>query len=352
MKSLNKHLQEFGFKPELSHSIDPTGKKENLFCKNLYKLLGPYRYEEFFRVQESSDGEHSEHKMMKFIGGDESLFKLLLSAQIDISEQMFQEMLGIIKRCKITPNRILEFGGANGWASDYLINYVFGQVEESVVVDSFPNWSLVNPEIKIYSEDYFDYKTETKFDLIFSILGYSAEDYTSFLEKAISFLSDDGVLILGLRISSEQSYQKALAAIFKSECHLDLWGSKRITVGNEKFPILTIKKGKGKFSKNDELYLIRNGFYNLKEPKRIVGFEAKILLDCFDKVNVISEERKELDNGTGLSLKYIDVNGIILSVFENSSKFIVIEFPIEFPIDIEIFLMDIQFRDAYFEASL
>jgi hypothetical protein len=349
MKSLNKHLQEFGFKPELSHSIDPTGKKEKLFEKSLHKFLGPHRYEEYCRVQESYSDELS---MMKFIAGDEALFKFLLSAQIDISEQMFQEVLGVINRYKIMPSRILELGGANGWASDYLINYVFGQVEESVVVDSFPNWDPVNPEIKIHSEDYFDYKTETKFDLIFSILGYSAKDYSPFLEKAISFLSDDGVLILGLRIGTEQTYQKALEAIYKSECHLDLGSSKRITVGNEKFPILTIKKGKGKFSKNDELYLIRNGFYNLKEPKRIVGFEAKILLDCFDKVNVISEERKESYDGTGLSLKYIDVNGIIFSVFENSSKFIVVEFPIDYQIDIEIFLMDIQFRDDYFEASL
>ena len=349
MKSLKKHLQEFGFKPELSHSIDPTGKKEKLFHKNLYKSLGSFRYEEYCRVQDSYYGEQS---MMKFIGGDESLFKFLLSAQIDISEQMFQEMLGIIKSSKINPYRILEFGGANGWASDYLINYVFGQVEESVVVDSFPNWSPINPEIKIHSEDYFDYKTETKFDLIFSILGYSAEDYTSFLEKAISFLSEDGVLILGLRISSEQSYQKALAAIFKSECHLDLWGSKRIKVGNEKFPILTIKKGKGKLSKNDELNLIRNGFYNLNQPKRILGFEAKVLLDSFDKVNVISEERKEWEDGTWLTMSHIDVKGIIFRVVENFSEDFVLEYPIVDQVDIEIFLMDIQFPNNYFSASI
>lgn len=349
MKSLNKHLQEFGFKPELSRSIDPTGKKNKLFNKSLQNFLGPYRYKKYCRLQEFYSDELS---MMKFIAGDEALFKFLLSAQIDISEQMFQEMLGIIQRSKINPNRILEFGGANGWAIDYLIKYMFGEVEESVVVDSFPNWSPINPQIKIHSEDYFDYITETKFDLIFSILGYSAKDYSSFLEKAISFLSDDGVLILGLRIGTEQTYQKALEAIYKSECHLDLGSSKRIIVGNEKFPILTIKKGKGKFSKNDELYLIRNGFYNLNQPKRIVGIEAKILLDCFEQVNVISEERKESDDGTVLSLKYIDVNGIIFSVFENSSKFIVIEFPIDFQIDIEIFLMDIQFRNDYFEASL
>lgn len=349
MKSLNKHLQEFGFKPELSHFIDPTGKKEKLFHKNFYKLLGPYRYEEYCRLQDSYVDELS---MMKFIGGDESLFKFLLSAQIDISEQIFQEMLGIIKRCKITPNRILEFGGANGWASDYLINYVFEQVEESVVVDSFPNWSPINPEIKIYSEDYFDYKTETKFDLIFSILGYSAEDYTSFLEKAISFLSDDGVLILGLRISSEQSYQKALAAIFKFECHLDLWGSKRITVENEGFPILTIKKGLGKFRRNDELKLIRNCFYNLKQPKRIVGFEAKVLLDSFEKINVISEERKDWEDGKWLTISYIDVKGITFRIVENFAKDFVLEYPIVDQIDVETFLLDIQFQKDYFSNSI
>ena len=349
MKSLNKHLQEFGFKPDLSHSIDPTGKKEKLFHKNLYKSLGSFRYEEYCRVQDSYDGEQS---MMKFIGGDESLFKFLLSAQIDISEQMFQEMLGIIKSSKINPYRILEFGGANGWASDYLINYVFGQVEESVVVDSFPNWSPINPEIKIHSEDYFDYKTETKFDLIFSILGYSAEDYTFFLEKAISFLSDDGVLILGLRIGTEQSYQKALEVIFKSECHLDLDGSKRIIVGKEKFPILTIKKGKGKCSKNEEFDLLRYGFYDLQDPKRIIGFEAKFFLDFLVNGNVILKERKEWEDGSWLTMSYIEVNEIIFRVVENNKRDLVLEFPIVDQVDLETFVLGIQPPKDYFSASL
>jgi len=349
MKSLNKHLQEFGFKPELSHSIDSTGKKEELFHKNLYRFLGVYRYEEYRRILESYDNEQS---MMKFIGGDESLFKFLLSAQIDISEQMFQEMLGIIKRSKINPYRILEFGGANGWASDYLINYVFGHVEESIVVDSFSNWSPVNPEIKIYSEDYFDYKTETKFDLIFSILGYSAKDYSPFLEKAISFLSDDGVLILGLRIGSEQSYRKALNTIYKSECHIDMDGSRRITVGNEKFPILSIKKGKGKFSRNEEFDLLRYGFYNLHDPKRIFGFEAKFFLDFFVNGNVILKERKEWEDGKWLTMSYIDFNGIIFRVVENFANDLVLEYPIVDQVDIETFVLDIQPPTDYFSASL
>jgi hypothetical protein len=349
MKSLSKHLQEFGFKSELSHSVDPTGKREKLFHKNLYKLLGSYRYEEYCRLQDSYVDELS---MMKFIGGDESLFKFLLSAQIEISEQMFQEMLGVIKRNKIMPSRILELGGANGWASDYLINYVFGKVEESVVVDSFPNWSPVNAQIKIHSEDYFVFKTESKFDLIFSILGYSADDYTSFLEKAISFLSDDGVLILGLRIGTEQSYQKALDAIFKYECHLDLDGSKRISVGNEKFPILTIKKGKGKFSKNEEFDLLRYGFYDLQDPKRIFGFEAKFFLDFLVNGNVILKERKEWEDGTWLTMSYIEVNEIIFRVVENYNKNLVLEFPIVDQVDIETFVLDIQPPNDYFSASL
>ena len=350
MKSLNKHLQEFGFKPELSHSIDPTGKKEKLFHKNLYKLLGPYRYEEYCRLQDSYVDELS---MMKFIGGDESLFKFLLSAQIDISEQMFLEILGVIKMYNIMPSRILEFGGANGWASDYLIKYVFGQVEESVVVDSFPNWSPINPEIKIHSEDYFDYKTETKFDLIFSILGYSAEDYNSFLEKAISFLSEDGVLILGLRISSEQSYQKVLAAIFKSECHLDLWSSKRITVGNEKFPILTIKNGGVRFTKNLELASIRKGFYNLDKPKRFIGYEANVLFELMNGGDILLEERNDWDDGTWLNMTYIEFNGLIFRVLDDfSTNFFVLEFPILEQISIEEVIEEIQFQKDYFSNSL
>jgi hypothetical protein len=349
MKSLNKHLQEFGFKPELSHSVDPTGKKEKLFDKNLYKILGPYRYKEFCLVQDSLEDELS---MMKFISGDESLFKLILSAQIDISEEIFQELLGLVKRKGIMPSRLLEFGGANGWASDYLINYVFGQVEESVVVDSFPNWTPINPEIKIYSQDYFDYKTETKFDLIFSILGYSADDYSLFLEKAISFLSEDGILILGLRIGNEHSYQKALNTIYKLECHLDLLGSKKIKIGNEKFPILAIKKGKAKFSKNEELELIRYGFYNIHHPKRIFGFEAKFFLDSILKGNVLLKERKEWEVEKWLTMSYIEAEGITFRVVETYANDLILEFPITDQIDIENFFMHIQSQVDYCSNTL
>jgi hypothetical protein len=350
MKSLNKHLQEFGFKPELSFTIDPTGKKEKLFYKNLNKILGSYRYEEYCRIQDSCVDELS---MMKFIGGSESLFKFLLSAQIDISEQMFQEILEIIKCCKINPYRILEFGGANGWASDYLINYVFGKVEESVIVDNFPNWSTVNPEIKIHSEDYFDYENDTKFNFIFSILGYSAEDYSSFLEKAISFLSEDGVLILGLRIGNEQSYQKALITIYKLGCHLDLVVCKKITVGNEKFPILTIKKGVVRITKNLELASIRKGFYNLDRPKRIIGYEARVIFELINGGNVLIEKRNYWDDGTWLNMTYLEYNGLVFRVLDNfSNSFFVLEFPILEQITIEEVIENIQFKENYFERSI
>jgi hypothetical protein len=230
---------------------------------------------------------------------------------------------------------------------------VFGQVEESVVVDSFPNWSPINPEIKIHSEDYFVFKTESKFDLIFSILGYSADDYSSFLEKAISFLSDDGVLILGLRIGSEHSYQKALNTIYKSECHLEQGGCKKITVGNEKFPILAIKKGGVRFTENLELASIRKGFYNLDKPKRIIGYEAKVLFELIKGGDILLEERNDWDDGTWLNMTYIEFNGLIFRVLDDfSTNFFVLEFPILEQISIEEVIEDIQFQKDYFSNSL
>jgi hypothetical protein len=54
---------------------------------------------------------------MEFIGGDEGLFKLIMSMQVEISEEFFQKILAISNELGIQPNRVLELGRANGWAS-------------------------------------------------------------------------------------------------------------------------------------------------------------------------------------------------------------------------------------------
>ncbi|MCS5488904.1 class I SAM-dependent methyltransferase [Algoriphagus limi] len=352
MKSLRKHLQDFGFKTELSWSVDPTGKKEEKFHKALKQLLGPLRYDEYLILQESFAGPEDEEKMMKFIEGDESLFKLLLSAQIDISEGIFQEILSIVKELRIQPNRILELGGANGWACNYLMNHVFDQSQEVVVVDNFPNWKSVNPEIEIVSSDYFSFHSEKKFDFIFSILGYSTNNYTAFLEKAISLLSEDGYLILGLRISGEKKYQEALEAIYGSGCYVELLGCKRLKVGNEMFPILTIRKGDTSLSNNEMLFAIRKGYYNLEAPKRIIGFEAHFLLESMGSGKLLNEERRDWEDGTWLAMRYRDYNGVIFRLVENFANDLVIEFPIQEQMDLEQFLFEIQLQPDYFSRSL
>lgn len=348
MKSIKNHLQDFGFNTELSWSTSCIRKKEGNFRKTLQQYLGPSRYKEYLKIQESFD----ELSIMKFIGEDEALFRLLLSCQIEISEEIFQEILNTVKQIRIQPKRILELGGANGWACDYLMNYVFDQVDEAVVVDSFQNWKAVNQDIKILADDYFAFQSEKKFDFIFSILGYSTEDYSYFLKKAISLLDDNGFMFLGLRIPSEKKYEDALTAIYESGCILDQKFSKRVKVGNEQFPMLVIRKGENLLSNNEKLIVIRKCFHNLHNPKRIVGFEAKILLESLGKWNLIFEERKEWEDGTWLTMSYRDYHGVIFRVTGNFANDSVVEFPISEQIDIEEFSELIQFQRDYFSSNV
>jgi hypothetical protein len=68
--------------------------------------------------------------------------------------------------------------------------------------------------------------------------------------------------------------------------------------------------------------------------------------------NVILKERKEWEDGSWLTMSYIEVNEIILRVVENYKRNLVLEFPIVDQVDIETFVLDIQLPKDYFSASL
>jgi hypothetical protein len=113
MKNIGTHLQNSGFKTELSFAIDSSGKKEEKFYKTLWQHLGEFRFGEYLKLQNSYGDPDGEVEMMKFIGKDESLFKLPLSAQLEISEEMFKEIISICKGLDFHPQSMLDLGGAN-----------------------------------------------------------------------------------------------------------------------------------------------------------------------------------------------------------------------------------------------
>jgi len=352
MKNISKQLRDFGFKTELSGLNDPSGKKTEKFYKNLRQYLGDFRFEEYLNLQDSQIGPDAEFKMMKFIAEDETLFKLLLSFQIGISEEIFKEIITIIKKLDLHPKRVLELGGANGWAVDYLDQYVFGSDQELVVVDSFSNWTPISKGINLVSSDYFSFQSDKRFDLIFSILGFSNEDFSDFLNKAISLLSDDGWLILGLRISSEKSFEKVLTSIYDSGCHLKLEFSERIRVGQEQFPILVIEKGRKKLSRNEKLLCLRKGFYNLDNPKKLIGYEASYFLELLSPQILLKEEKKEYENRYWLNLKHFEFDAITFRLFENSAGDLALEFPVNEVLDIEEFTEYLQYESNFFFHSV
>ena len=184
--------------------------------------------------------------MMQFIGEDEVFFKTVISMQIQNSADLFQEILTSINELEIEPKRVLELGGANGWATDYLKKYVFSELEMAVVVDSFPAWTPIAKDIDLVALDYFSYNPEVKFDFIFSILGYSTRNHSAFVEKAISVLEDGGYLILALRIATDEMYEYVENTATSLGCELVPEGCKKVESGTfftEIFPVITIRKG-------------------------------------------------------------------------------------------------------------
>ncbi len=320
--NLESYIRKYGYRPD--YSIDDPFKTK--YEKALLQYLGEERYLEFNDLRDLPMVDES--IVMNFIGEDVNLLKLVLSSQIKISLKFLEEMNSILKNKKIKPKFILDLGGGDGWASDYL-NETFKWNAEATIIDKYESWKVFNPKSILINCDYSDFKSEIKYELAISILGASLSHFEKLLECAYSSLVESGTFLVGVRIGNEIDYQNAIKLISEVGFIVDTQNSYKIESLGERLPLLTLKKSFVKYNKNDLWRITRQSYSEKQNPKRFFGIEGFIIYDLICDGKELSTDKRVWENGDFFQITVIEKNEIVYRVITNSFGNILIETPIE-----------------------
>lgn len=320
--NLESYIRKYGYRPDYS-SNDPYKTK---YEKALLQYLGEERYSQFNDLRDLPKVDES--IVMNFIGEDVNLLKLVLSSQIKISLKFLEEMSSILKNKKIKPKYILDLGGGDGWASDYL-NETFKWNAEATIIDKYDSWKAFNPEPTLINCDYSDFKSEIKYELAISILGASLSHFEKLLGCAYSSLVENGTFLVGVRIGNEIEYQNAIKLISEVGFIVDTRNSYKIESLGEELPLLTLKKSFVKYNKNDLWRITRESFNDIQNPKRFFGIEGFIINDLIKDGEELSIDKRVWENGDFFQIRVLEKNEIIYRVITNSFGNILVETPIE-----------------------
>lgn len=319
---IKNYLNKLGYRPDLSDGIF------NKYEDRLLKYLKEERYSEFCDLREYAISEES---IMGFIGDDINLLKIILSGQISVSIKILEEIISLIKNNSISPKRILDLGGTDGWAVNY-INEKLQLNSELTVVDKNTLWQPVNENVQILNNSYTEYNTEQKHNLIISILGAPQEGLKELFECVKNSISEDGIAIVGLRISNEYDYAESVKLAGEYGLRFVAKQCKSIMVFDEKIPLICLKKTTLKPNNNDCFNLVRKGYFNLENAKRVFGYEAILFSELIKDGEVVSKDNKEFPNAS-MEVKIIQKNEILYRITSNTKGDILIEYPIELDSD-------------------
>lgn len=319
--NLESYIRKYGYRPDYSTN-DPYKTK---YEKALLQYLGEERYLEFNEIRDTPKVDES--IIMEFIGDDVNLLKLILSSQIKISLKYLEEMITIINFKKLKPQNILDLGGGDGWASDYL-NETFKWNADVTIVDKYESWSVINPKSKLVNCEYSDFKQNEKYDLVISILGINLLYKEQLLNCIYENLNENGTCIIGLRIGDEIDFQDFIRLICDLGFEVEINNSYRIEALGEKMPIITLKKSTKKYIKNDFWRITRMSFNDLLEPKRFYGTDGVMIYDLICDGEELSNDRKDWDNGDYFIIRILKKNEIIYRVITNSYGDFLVETPI------------------------
>ena len=116
--TIKKHLKSYGY--NLNYSFD-----DYLMTKDLKKYLGGKKFNEFWNyadnMRDQFGDEEIEEIIQDYIRDDIKHHKILLSGQIGISVEILNQIIHSINAgCENKSTSVLELGGFDGWASDYL----------------------------------------------------------------------------------------------------------------------------------------------------------------------------------------------------------------------------------------
>jgi len=171
MNQIKDHLKKYGY--YLNYSFDDNE------CSNaLLRLLGKSEYKMFWKlVDEASINKNidTEQFIRNYFVKNPKAIKILTSGQIAISVSILESIIkNILEDIEyIDIRRVLELGGSDGWAADFLLQNI-SKIQKIDIVDKNYENKKLNTKIEIFKNNYADFESAEKYDLIFSILGAPA----------------------------------------------------------------------------------------------------------------------------------------------------------------------------------
>ena len=234
-------LKTYGY--DLSYSFD-----DNRCTKALKKHLGNEKFSEFWNFVDSMValfGEGDSEKIIRDrVGNDIKHLKILLSGQIIISVKLIQSIIKSIKTINLNDTlRILELGGSDGWAAEFVYKSI--QVNPIIeVVDLNQLGGSSKENIKLINSNYNDFTSVNKYDIVYSVLGSSYKDIDILLNCINRNIATGGYVYLGLRIQpyDYEDFIKKLEdnGFQKQEEHLEIVKVTKDT-GTEYLPLFKFK---------------------------------------------------------------------------------------------------------------
>lgn len=236
---IKSRLKELGYFPELNTS--------SKYIAKLRSKMGLNSANHFLRqvdliLENSNDPEF---EIAKLIGDNDELLRMVYSTGIESSIYIMDAIFEILDQTQISPNHIIDLGGANGWSLVLLQEYF----EESFTMTSVEQnqfWKSVSPEITTVNERYADFHSEQKANLIISIFGSTMDDTVELFECVERNLTDDGVFITGLRIPDNYYFELVSQKASQIGLNVDLDKSGKVfvksSIGTERFPILVFSR--------------------------------------------------------------------------------------------------------------
>ena len=321
--SIKNYLRKHGYRPDL---CDGNWEK---FQKTLFKYLGEEKYDDYCEI---SSNQTSEDDIIDFVGTDVKLLKLFMSSQIEVSIRFTELIIEKLKKIGLSPKKILDLGGSDGWSSNYL-RKIINQDSDITVVDKNKNYKPVEKNIFIHNITYSEFKTEEKFDLIISILGSPIEGMKELLTCIEKSLSIEGIVFLGLRISTVSHYIKLLE--ISNSLGLTYYSEhcEKISVFDESFPFICLKRSNHKMTHNEKLIISRKGFFNIKKPKRVYGYEVEVLDKLIKDGQILSNETYDFEDEGKFTVEIIEKNEILYRKSYNSTRDIIGDIIIEYPVE-------------------
>ena len=244
INSIDEHLRSYGYEPRFSF--------DDMACTDaLVKSLGLPAYKKFWKSVDKhaarKGGDSVEAHILKLLRNDIRSLRILFSGQISISTLILREIFRIASEfchTRVGGCRVLELGAFDGWASDFLATHI-SQISHVDAVDAFGKFKSRNPKVTMIKSKYIEYNSESKYNIIFSILGAT---YTR-IEELINCAhrnSDVGCLFMfALRAQPSEyldvqlklndlGYQEVNEGCIKVTVLLD--------TGSETFPVFIYKR--------------------------------------------------------------------------------------------------------------